>query len=961
MAVLNYKTLINFMRRNISCFAYILFLALQLCLNSDCFADVKEVRIGILAFRPVDITKQQWQPTADYLNSKIPDYHFSITPLNYTDLDLAVNRRDFDFVLTNPEHYITIREDHGINAIATLMPSIAGHPYATFGGVIFTRSDRTDIKDIDDIKDKVVSSPTKQSLGGYSMQIWTLLKKGIQQNQIKQFRFTGMPHDNVVQEVIEGKADVGFVRTGVLEAMARDGKIRLDQIKILNRQPPQKFPLLLSTDLYSEWPLAAELDVPQSLIKLVAMTLLNIEPNDRAAQIGQYYGFASTGDYSAIESLMKRISENPERAHEFEIKDIVRKYSIQLQLGSLIIILGVLATAIYLFRVNKTIRKISLERESLTEELEEVNSELEAANQNLESTVEERTAQLRESEQQAQHAMLELQLQKLALDEHAIVSITDVTGTMTYVNDKFCQISQYSRDELIGQDHILVNSSYHPKEYFGSMYRDISGGKVWHNEVCNRAKDGSLYWLEMTVVPFKDKNGKIYQYISISTDITSRKKSEIEIQNLAFNDPLTGLSNRRMFMDRLKHSLASNIRNDKFGAILFLDLDNFKTLNDTKGHSSGDELLKEVGRRLTSCLRNMDTVARFGGDEFVILVEGLSSNLDEAISKVDRLSRKILHALVQPYFINEFEIYSSCSIGVAMFCDNNVSIEEILKHADSAMYLSKKAGRNTIRFYDPNSQAVLEYRSIMETQLRNALKNEELQLHYQIQVNDKLIPIGAEVLLRWTNTQLGNVSPGEFIPLAEETGLIVSFGQWVLRTACSQLKIWESNPLTCNLELAVNVSIRQFKEAGFVADAKKIIKQSNINPARLKLEITESMISEDIESTIGVIKELKTLGVKFSMDDFGTGYSSLSNIKRIPLDQIKIDQSFVRDLSTSSQDRSIVRTIIAMAESLNLEVIAEGVENEEQKILLTQKGCNNFQGYLFGRPVPIEELEKSLK
>ena len=492
------------------------------------------------------------------------------------------------------------------------------------------------------------------------------------------------------------------------------------------------------------------------------------------------------------------------------------------------------------------------------------------------------------------------------------------------------------------------------------MYRDISEGMVWHNEVCNRAKDGSLYWLEMTVVPFKDKNGKIYQYISISTDITSRKKSELEIQNLDFNDPLTGLSNRRMFMDRLKHSLASNIRKDKHGAILFLDLDNFKTLNDTKGHSSGDELLKEVGRRLTSCLRDMDTVARFGGDEFVILAEDIGSNPDEAISNADRLSRKILHALVQPYFINEFEIYSSCSIGVAMFCDNNESIEEILKHADSAMYLSKKAGRNTIRFYDPKSQAVLEYRSIMETQMRNALKNEELRLHYQIQVNDKLIPIGAEALLRWKNTELGNVSPIEFIPLAEETGLIVSIGQWVLRTACSRLKIWESNPLTSNLELAVNVSIRQFKEVGFVADVTDIINQTNINPARLKLEITESMISEDIESTIEIINELKSLGVKFSMDDFGTGYSSLSNIKRIPLDQIKIDQSFVRDLSTSSQDRTIVRTIIAMAESLSLEVIAEGVENEEQKILLTQKGCNNFQGYLFGRPVPVEEFEKSL-
>ncbi len=937
------------------------FIFIQLGYASYCFAENKEIHIGVLAFRPIEITMQQWQPTADYLNSKLPDYHFTITPLNYPDLDLAVNRRQFDFVLTNPEHYITIREDHGINAIATLMPSVKGHPLSKFGGVIFIRSDRADIKELNDLKGKIISVPTNQSLGGYSMQIWTLLKKGINKNQFKQFRFTGMPHDKVVLEVIEGKADVGFVRTGVIEGMVRDGKIRMDQIKVLDQQPPEKFPLLLSTDLYPEWPLAAELDVPQTLTKQVAIALLNIQPDDRAAQIGQYYGFSSTGDYSSIESLMKRISENPERAHEFELRDIVRKYSIQLQIASFIAILAILAIAIHLFRINKTVIRIVKDREQLAEKLEEVNSELEAANQNLERIVEERTSQLKDSEQQAHHAMMELQLQKLALDEHAIVSITDVTGTMTYVNDKFCQISQYSREELLGQDHIILNSGYHPKGFFRAMYRDISHGKVWHNEVCNRAKDGSLYWVEMTVVPFKDNKGKIYQYISIRTDITPRKKTEIEIQNLAVNDPLTGLSNRRMFMDRLKHLLSCNIRNDKHGAIFFIDLDNFKTINDTKGHSSGDHLLMEVGRRLKSCLRDQDTVARFGGDEFVILVESLSSNHLDAIANADRLSQKLLQELVRPYLINDQELFCSSSLGVAMFCDNSISIEDLIKHADAAMYQAKKAGRNTIRFYDPKSQALLESRSQMESELRNALKNEEFQLFYQLQINDQSIPIGAEVLLRWENKALGKVSPSEFIPLAEETGLIVSIGEWVLRTACSRLKLWESNPLTCNLELAVNVSVRQFMEVEFVEKTKTIIEQHNINPARLKIEITESMISEDIESIIVIIKKLKSLGIKFSMDDFGTGYSSLSNIKRIPLDQIKIDQSFVRDLSTSSQDRSIVRTIIAMAQSLNFEIIAEGVETNEQRNLLIEKGCHNFQGYLFGKPVPVEEFEATLK
>jgi len=418
---------------------FLLFISIQIVDYSYCFADIKEIRIGVLSFRPIEISKKQWQPTADYLNSKIPEYNFTITPLNYPDLDLAVNRRQFDFVLTNPEHYITIREDHGVNAIATLMPSIGGHPYSTFGGVIFARSDRNDINEIDDIKNKVVASPTKQSVGGYSMQIWTLLKKGLLKDQIKQFHFTGMPHDNVVQEVIAGKADVGFVRTGVIEAMARDGKIQLDQIKILNRQPPDKFPLLLSTDLYPEWPFVAELDVPQSLIKIVALTLLNIEPNDKAAQIGQYYGFSSTGDYSSIESLMKRISENPERTHEFELRDIIRKYSLQLQAMSLVVILAILATAIYLFRLSKT-------REQLAASLQEANSDLQAANTSLKAEKalqEELIKKLAEAQNQL------LQSEKLAsIGQLAAGVAHEINNPIGFVNSNLGTLRHYVADML---------------------------------------------------------------------------------------------------------------------------------------------------------------------------------------------------------------------------------------------------------------------------------------------------------------------------------------------------------------------------------------------------------------------------------------------------------------------------------------------------------------------------------
>jgi len=871
------------MKRFIGFISSLILVITLMTTGKDCFALDHEMRIGVLAFRPIEITKQQWQPTADYLTSHIHGYHFTIIPMSYKDLDLAVNRRQFDFVFTNPEHYVTIREDHGLKAIATLMSLVDGHPESNFGGVIFSRADRHDIQSLADVKGKIVSAPSQQSLGGYSMQIWTLLKNDISKSDFAQLRLTGMPHDLVVEEVLSGKADVGFIRTGTIEGMVNEGKIRAEQVYVLNRLSSDKFPQLLSTDLYPEWPFSAELDVPPDLIKLVTIALYNIPSDSVAAKIGKYYGFSSPGDYTEVESLMQRLGAIPERAHDFELRDIVRKYSVPLLIASLLIIISMISTALYLVKINRKIVRVSKERKQFSEQLEilncklaETNSKLEAANQNLEDQVKERTWQYQESEKQATQAATELQLQKRALDEHAIVSITDVAGKMIYVNDKFCKISQYSKDELLGRNHDLINSGYHPKGFFKEMYKVISHGNIWHNEVCNKAKDGSLYWVEMTVVPFKDGWGKIYQYISIRTDITARKKSELEIQNLAFNDPLTGLSNRRMFMERLKLSLTTNMVNDKHGAILFVDLDNFKTLNDTKGHNIGDMMLIEVGRRLKNCVRNEDTVARLGGDEFVILVENLSATYDEAHANADKLSRKILHEITQPYLMNGIEHYSSSSIGVTMLCDNNLAIDELLKRADSAMYQAKKAGRNTIRFYDPHSQALLESRSNMEYELRHALKNAELQLYYQVQVNDTSVPIGAEVLLRWDNSKLGKVSPAEFIPLSEESGLIVAIGEWVLQTACAQLKKWESNPLTSYLEMAVNVSIRQFKEPDFVSRTKMIIEQSDIDPTRLKLEITESMIMENVETTIAVIHELKSLGIKFSMDDFGTGYSSLS-------------------------------------------------------------------------------------
>jgi len=444
-------------------------------------------------------------------------------------------------------------------------------------------------------------------------------------------------------------------------------------------------------------------------------------------------------------------------------------------------------------------------------------------------------------------------------------------------------------------------------------------------------------------------------------DITERKQNEQKIYQLAFYDSLTNLPNRRLLMDRLRQAFSVGARSGQHGAVLFLDLDNFKTLNDTKGHDVGDLLLSEVAQRLNTCVRDGDTVARLGGDEFVVVLDSLSASPDEAAAQADLVAEKIRDILSQSYQLGNYAHHTTPSIGVVLFRGHLQSVDDVLKFADTAMYQAKTAGRNTIRFYDPLMQAAIEARADLEEELRHALEREQLCLHYQIQVDSRNRPLGAEVLLRWQHPRRGLVSPAQFIPLAEDSGLIVPIGLWVLQTACAQLKSWQHDALTRDLTLAVNVSAKQFRNKDFVAQVQRVLVDTGAKPALLKLELTESIVLENVEDTIAKMRELKLLGVSFSMDDFGTGYSSLQYLKRLPLDQIKIDQSFVRDIVSDANDAAIVQTIIAMSEVLGLSVIAEGVETEAQREFLDLRGCHAFQGYLFGKPLPLPDFEARLR
>lgn len=554
----------------------------------------------------------------------------------------------------------------------------------------------------------------------------------------------------------------------------------------------------------------------------------------------------------------------------------------------------------------------------------------------------------------------EVSIAAIAFESQEAMMITDANRVIMRVNNAFIKSTGYSAEDVVGQMSKLLQSGYHDSDFYKSMWDAINLTGKWQGEIWAKRKNGETYPKYLTISAVKDNNGVITNYIGVHHDITERKLAEDKINELAFFDPLTRLPNRRLFLDRLNQALASSARGKQKGALLFLDLDHFKTLNDTLGHDVGDSLLKQVAQRLSACVREGDTVARLGGDEFVVLLEDLGEQALEAAARTETIAEKVLHTLNQPYQLGKHNYHGTPSIGATLFDDHQFGIDELLKQADIAMYEAKNAGRNRLRFFDPKMQDAIASRASLELALQKAIEQQQFQLHYQIQVNSTGHALGAEALIRWQHPVRGMISPAHFIPLAEDSGLILPIGQWVLETACAQLKLWSQNDLTRHLTLSVNVSTKQFFQSGFIEQVQAAVKYHGIIPTQLKLELTESMLVDDIESIIVTMNALSEIGVKFSLDDFGTGYSSLQYLKKLPLYQLKIDQSFVRDIVSDKHDRAIVRTIIAMAHSLDLSVISEGVETEEQRQFLINKGCLNFQGYLFSKPVPIEAFEALL-
>ncbi len=539
--------------------------------------------------------------------------------------------------------------------------------------------------------------------------------------------------------------------------------------------------------------------------------------------------------------------------------------------------------------------------------------------------------------------------------------VTDAKGTILRVNRAFEQVTGYSTDEAIGKNPGILHSGRQDADFYRVMWRDIVDTGTWQGEIWNRRKDGEIYpeWLVISAV--KDNGGRTTHYVAAFSDITQRKKAEAQIRDLAFYDALTGLPNRRLLMDRAAHALAVSARNRTRGAIMLLDLDHFKTLNDSWGHDVGDQLLVQVAERLKGCVRERDTVARQGGDEFVILLEDLSPDESAAAAQAETVAAKIIDALDRPYALRGIPgsgYHNTPSIGICGFLGHAEPVEILLKHADVALYRAKDAGRNTMRMYDADMQAELTEKAGIETGLRNALAGDGFALYYQPLINGARKITGVEALLRWDMPGHGTVPPARFLPVAEETDLVLQVGQWVLEHACAQVAAWSRVPGMEHLVVSVNISARQFRHPEFVRNVESVLEASGANPERLKFELTEGVVLDNVADAVAKMTALHQRGIRFAIDDFGTAYASMIFMKRLPIDQIKIDQSFIKGIEADEGDASIVRTIIDMSRSMDMEVVAEGVEKDAQHVFLREHRCDLFQGYLFGKPMPVGELER---
>lgn len=862
--------------------------------------------VGVLSFRPKPLAELQWRPLTDYLNKAVESVRFSLRVYDYDELQEAVRQQAVDVVITQPAEYVRMVHQNGLSSpLATLINLEQGKPVRAFGGVMLALSSRSDLNTLKDLNGKSIATASQLSFGAYQIQAYELSKARVKPAS---FLETGLPQDRAVEALLAGEVDAAFVRTGLMEALVREGKLDASQVRVLNQQKYPGYPFALSTQLYPEWPVVAMSHVPDDLTVRIAGALLSLPHGGETSQRMGIHGFSVPADYEPVRAVMRELRAPPfDTPVTVTLLDIWKEYQV--------LILTLLASLAAML--------IMAARESV----------------------------LRQRLSSFGNAMGE---GMYVLDRH---------GRATYVNRATCELLGYPREALLGKE--ILKFIVAPRSTSRGLIGPDAGAdpsdrsKPYEGENVFIDAKGRSFPVEVSNRPVL-RRGKFLRSVTLFDDISERKAQSERVYKLAFYDSLTELPNRRLLLDKLHQALSTGRITPQPGALLLSDLDRFKQLNDTLGHKRGDALLQAVARRIMQLAGAAGTVAHPGGDEFAVLMTRLDANPSVAREQAQTMAEKLRAAMLEPFEL-EGQLYKiSTSIGIVMFEGNEEGAEELFKRADIAMYQAKESGRNTIRFFDKAIEMQLGQRVTLEADLHQAILNQEFELYYQPQVNAAGRVLGVEALVRWRHPQRGLVLPGEFIALAEETGLILPLGQWVLEQACRQIHRWSTSPLTSELIVSVNLSAHQIFQPDFVARVSNALKACGTNPKNLQLELTESVLAKNIDDVIDKMRTLVGLGVTFSLDDFGTGYSSLNYLKRLPLHQLKIDASFVRDLMSDPNDVAITKTIIALGHSLDLEVIAEGVENEDQRDVLLRQGCPLLQGYLFGRPQPAEQLTELL-
>lgn len=891
------------------------------------------LRIGVLAYRDLDSTAERWAPLEELLNNN-SSHRFRVEALFYPQMEQAIASRNIDFILTNPAHYTEWSYRYGLSApLATLSLPWGDQGLQAFGGVIFTRAE-TAISSLHDLESVKIAIPARGAFGGYRMQAYEMLQHDMDPQSLSEHLLvTGMPHDRVVSAVMEGEAEVGFVRTGLLEKLAAQGQLDMSRIRIINQQPFDTYPYAVSTRLYPEWLVAALPMTSPDMLKEITSALFRITPDAAPARAMNIHGFEVPADYTPVLAVLKSLKTHPfDIEPEISWRQLLSQYLWQLLTVTLLILLLLLLST-----------RLLIVRRRLAQE----NQEVLASRQTLHQQAEDLLSANKKLQQ----------LSTVFTHSHEGIMLTSADNLIVEVNKAFTRITGYEREEVIGKSPSILSSGRHPEAFYRQLWQAINDSGFWSGEIWNRHKNGELIAELLTISEVRDEQSQLRGYVSVSSDITSIKEHQQKIEHLAHYDALTNLPNRLLLTDRMKQSIAHTRRHQGLMAVVFIDFDGFKEVNDNHGHNLGDQLLIRMAGCMQETLREGDTLARLGGDEFVAILTELE-DIEDTRQVLDRL----LKAISRSHLVRGHKLRLTASAGVVLYPQTDTEDPEtLIRQADHAMYHAKLTGKNRYHFFDIDQDSSIRGHHEMLAEIHQALSEEQLLLYYQPKVDLRTGElIGAEALIRWQHPQRGLLPPAEFLPVITDSPLDFAIGNWVITTALQQVQQWQQQGL--EIPVSVNISGRHLLQPGFVEYLQQQLDNfPELPPGTLEIEILETSALDDLNKVVEVMQQCMSMGVDFALDDFGTGYSSLTLLQQLPAKTLKIDRSFVRDILDDPHDLEIVKGIIKLADTFMRQVIAEGVESEEHGNALASIGCCFAQGYGIARPMAAVAMQPWLK